>query len=155
MEGGATAYFDPAEAGFKEACELKARIDALARGDARGAPGALVIDADADLLARPAETLERLCAHAGLPFEPAMLSWKVRAMSARARALVRSHATTILTVRVGASRRRPRCPRGRSSKAGTTTPRTRPASGVSRPRLRPRARPRRLRTRTSTTMMPT
>ena len=73
LEGGGTAYFDASEAGFREAALLKERIV-----DACGAPP-LAIDADAQLLANPQATLEGICAHVGIPYEPAMLQWKAYA----------------------------------------------------------------------------
>ena len=68
QEGNSAGYFDAMEAGFVEQARLYQRIHAA------GAP-VIVLDADDDLVEDPEKTLRSFCEFAGVPFDPAMLSW--------------------------------------------------------------------------------
>ena len=69
-----STYFDPSEAGFVEAFGI---VNALKRINAK----VMVIDADADLLARPEATMQELCKLASVNFESSMLHWKPAELS--------------------------------------------------------------------------
>lgn len=70
VEGGNTAYFDPSEAGFREAVLLKDRILAAC------GKLPLIIDADKDLMVNPTDTLKRICGYCSIPYDSAMLTWR-------------------------------------------------------------------------------
>ena len=69
-----SCYYDPSEAGFAEAFGI---VNALKRINAK----VMVVDADADLLSRPEETLQEMCSLANVNFESSMLSWKPAELS--------------------------------------------------------------------------
>ncbi|KAK3255834.1 hypothetical protein CYMTET_35008 [Cymbomonas tetramitiformis] len=71
VEGGGTAYFDVSEAGFREAWLLRSQLAAICGPENE----AIFLDADNDLLANTRGTLTRLCDHAGVDFDPGMLTW--------------------------------------------------------------------------------